>query len=135
MESPAFYHVERFHYQFFTDSSSRLVILEPAISDEDSIKCRLEMGKTAGASYQSLSYVWGDPVPHSKTISLNGQPFSVTASLYNALRNLRVITDDPSQSKAFWIDAICIDQKNDSECSEQVQKMASIYQSANRVVI
>ncbi|KAL5316594.1 hypothetical protein ACEPPN_015643 [Leptodophora sp. 'Broadleaf-Isolate-01'] len=137
METTLPSHVKRFIYQPFTDSSRqiRLVILEPALSDEDDITCRLEVGETLGASYQSLSYVWGDPVPHSRTISLNDQPFLVTTSLYNALRNLRMITDDPTQSKAFWIDAICIDQKNDGERSEQVQKMASIYQAANRVVI
>ncbi|KAH9208817.1 heterokaryon incompatibility protein-domain-containing protein [Leptodontidium sp. 2 PMI_412] len=137
METTLPSHVKRFIYQPFTDSSRqiRLVILEPALSDEDDITCRLEVGETLGALYQSLSYVWGDPVPHSRTISLNDQPFSVTTSLYNALRNLRMITDDPTQSKAFWIDAICIDQKNDGERSEQVQKMASIYQAANRVVI
>ncbi|PVH85934.1 hypothetical protein DL98DRAFT_408175 [Cadophora sp. DSE1049] len=137
MESASLPHVERFSYQPFTDSSKqiRLVIMEPALSDDDDIECRLEVGETLGASYQSLSYVWGDPVPHSKTISLNGQPFSVTTSLYNALRNLRIISDDRTQSKAFWIDAICIDQQNDGERSEQVQKMASIYQAANRVII
>jgi hypothetical protein len=137
MESSSPSEPKGFIYQPFTDSSReiRLVILEPALSDEDDISCRLQVGDTLGASYQSLSYVWGDPAPHSKAIYLNGQPFSVTASLYNALRNLRMITDDHNQSRAFWIDAICIDQNNDGERSEQVQKMASIYQAANRVVI
>lgn len=129
--------LKRFNYQPFTDSSTeiRLVIVEPALSDDDDIECRLEVRNTREARYQSLSYVWGDPVPHSKGISLNSQLFPVRSSLHNALRNLRIITEDRTQSKAFWIDAICIDQRNDEERSQQVQNMASTYRAANRVVI
>ena len=138
MDSTSLPHSKRFNYQLSADPSTqiRLVIVEPALSDDDDIECRLEVGNTLRVSYQSLSHLWADPVSHSKNISLNGQLFSVPSSLHSGLRNLRIITEDlTTQSKAFWIDAICIDQQNDEERSQQVQKMASIYRAANRVVI
>ena len=38
-------------------------------------------------------------------------------------------------SKLFWIDAICIDQKTNSEKNEQLPMMADIYRRASRVVV
>lgn len=61
----------------------------------------------------------------------NGAPFPVTKNLAVALRHLR-LRDAP---RTLWIDAICIDQKNIPEKSEQVAKMARIYSSSKRVVI
>lgn len=61
----------------------------------------------------------------------NGVPFPVTQNLGVALRHLR-LRDAP---RTLWIDAICIDQKNIPEKSEQVAKMAQIYSSSQRVVI
>ncbi|KAF4810289.1 Heterokaryon incompatibility protein 6, OR allele [Colletotrichum tropicale] len=40
----------------------------------------------------------------------------------------------PERHFNFWVDAICIDQQNDTERSDQVQLMGKIYQSASRVV-
>nr|XP_036582656.1 heterokaryon incompatibility protein [Colletotrichum truncatum]KAF6791447.1 heterokaryon incompatibility protein [Colletotrichum truncatum] len=40
----------------------------------------------------------------------------------------------PQEGFNFWIDAICIDQKNDAERSGQVQLMSEIYQSARHVI-
>ncbi|KAK0101309.1 hypothetical protein ONS95_006486 [Cadophora gregata] len=37
--------------------------------------------------------------------------------------------------RTFWIDAVCIDQSNMAERSEQVSKMRTIYHSANYVVV
>jgi hypothetical protein len=61
---------------------------------------------------------------------LNGYPFPVTGNLKAALLQLRL----PSSGRAVWIDAICIDQKNDPGRSHQVALMRKIYQLAVEVI-
>ena len=55
----------------------------------------------------------------------------IQANLMAALRHLR----QPSRSRTLWINAICINQKDNDEKSIQIQQMAIIYKSARRVVI
>jgi hypothetical protein len=57
--------------------------------------------------------------------------FPVTRNLEEALRLLRL----ESRNRTFWIDAICINQKDDVERSAQVAMMRSIYSSAFRTVV
>jgi hypothetical protein len=114
-------------------SEIRVVILEPALSEGDEIRCRLEV-TDLNTKYEALSYTWGDATKKSP-ISVNGSDFEVTTNLENALRNLRRKSNDASQIRKLWIDAICIDQGNNIERSEEVQRMSSIYESAEQVVI
>jgi hypothetical protein len=55
----------------------------------------------------------------------------VTTNLYAALLHLR----NSSLERIIWIDAICIDQKNDEERAQQIQLMAKIYSQASRVLV
>jgi hypothetical protein len=87
----------------------RLAILEPALSDDDEIRCQLHTVNIAEAKYESLSYAWGDESV-KVLIIFCGQPFMVTANLAYALRNLRFESSDPKKKRALWIDALCIDQ-------------------------
>lgn len=80
--------------------------------------------------YEALSYVWGDPNA-TKDIQVNGQSLPVTENLHNALHRLR----RPKESRILWIDAICIDQKNDLEKGHQVGLMSRIYTFASGIVI
>ena len=125
-----------FRYEQLKDLSTeiRLVILEPAESGYDEIKCRLEIIDIDDAVYEALSYSWGNAVTRVP-ISLNNQRFDVTPNLEGALRSLRRQSNDPSHIRKMWIDAICIDQHNNVERNSQVQRMNSIYMSANQVVI
>jgi hypothetical protein len=63
-------------------------------------------------------------------IQVDGCEFSVCRNLILALSHLR----DPSQPKTFWIDAICIDQKNIEEKNHQVSLMKEIYGRAYSVI-
>lgn len=40
-----------------------------------------------------------------------------------------------SQSRSLWVDAVCINQTDDPEKSEQVKRMGEIYASAKVVLI
>ena len=121
-----------FRYEQLKDPSTeiRLVILEPAESAYDEIKCRLEIIDIDDAVYEALSYSWGNAVTRAP-ISLNNQHFDVSPNLEGALCSLRRQSNDPSHIRKMWIDAICIDQHNNVERSSQVQRMNSIYMSAN----
>lgn len=72
--------------------------------------------------YEALSYVWGDPSV-TKAIKLDGISFQVTENLESALRHLR----HPSKDRVFWIDAICINQRDILERNTQVPLMSTIY--------
>jgi hypothetical protein len=95
-------------------------------------------------SYEALSYVWGTQsdeqcivVESTSKLSenLNRQSeyteLPVRTNLMAALRHLR----QPDASRMLWIDALCINQGDNSEKSTQVQRMPSIYTSAHRVVV
>lgn len=79
--------------------------------------------------YEAVSYAWGDP-DLCETIIITGQPMGVTRNAFEMLKNLRTI-----EHGHLWIDAICINQRDDVERSHQVQQMRGIYTSARRVVI
>jgi hypothetical protein len=77
--------------------------------------------------YIALSYTWGDST-HLESILVNGQTTDITISLYEALHELQ--SNEPIQ---IWVDAICINQNDDLEKSEQVKQMTEIYKAATSV--
>ena len=87
--------------------------------------------------YTALSYTWGSQYDPEKIYVIQAREpprqayLSVTRNLAVALRHLR----DSRRKKTFWIDAICINQANSAERSQQVQHMALIYCQARRVTI
>jgi hypothetical protein len=110
----------------------RLVTIVPG-QEKDLIQCTISTYKSGNCPrYQALSYTWGD-VAKKRPISLNGCTFFVTHNLEDALRSLRCSSS--TNQKPFWIDAICIDQKNHGEKKVQIQRMTSIYRDADQVVI
>jgi Heterokaryon incompatibility protein (HET) len=128
--------------------------------------------------YIALSYTWGDPFGHARTvivgnlglpseeqysaaqdtITLNGQSMKIRNNLYSFLQHARPDMDAPGSSGLysadlvenerelrcedpqsdtlgyFWVDAICIDQKNIAERNSQVARMAEIYEKLTKIV-
>lgn len=121
----------------------RLLVLEPGQRDQG-IECSLVSSAHFEQKYEAVSYVWGDPLPDceikisrhkawtggrgAKSLS---DSFYITLHLYEALRCLRY----PAEPRYLWIDAICIDQENTKEKSQQVRIMAEIYKRANEVLV
>jgi len=107
----------------------RLLLLPPG--DIFSYSCSLtHVSMDDDPEYEALSYVWGSEA-NPKIISLNGGHMPITRNLAEALDHLS-ISDRP---RKLWVDALCINQKDCSEKSQQIQKMKDIYARAKRVVV
>lgn len=81
--------------------------------------------------FEALSYVWGDPELNAGTIRVGDISFQTTHNLGAALRDLRSEHD----ARVLWIDAICINQQDVGEKTEQLLLMGHIYQRASGVVV
>jgi hypothetical protein len=114
-----------------TATSIRLLLLQPSIHAEQ-ISCSLLIlpELNLSATYIALSYRWGDANDMS-ILSCNGVPTPVTKNLYAALHQLR----DKTQTRIIWADAICINQNDNEERSQQVSIMRQIYSLASKVYI
>jgi hypothetical protein len=119
-------------YLFLERESSeiRILTLLPGSWDEE-IHCRLRKASLdLNPEYEALSYAWGDLL-HTKHIHLDGHTIEVTSNLEVALRYLR----RPSEELSLWVDALCIDQSDDSEKSHQVALMDKVYKQCSQVYI
>ncbi|KAJ4353554.1 uncharacterized protein N0V89_005284 [Didymosphaeria variabile] len=103
----------------------------PSLAKSALVNCTLEhVSLDENPKYQALSYVWGNPAL-TTPICVDGKVFQATFNLEAALRHLR----KEDASVTLWVDAVCIDQGNNVEKSDQVQRMGDIYRNASEVVI
>jgi hypothetical protein len=123
----------------------RLVTISaiPSPSNDSVVRCTLHVvNLNAGAKYYALSYTWGAPTEYGPLTTLgdrpecpilcNGKPLLVTANLHCFLLRARQLPG--LADKYFWIDAICVNQQDMRERSDQVSLMANIYSAAAVVV-
>lgn len=92
--------------------------------------------------YIALSYCWGNPhdtIPLLLTDSM--VPIYITRNLHLALEQMEGLLRSRSKARTaqfsslrIWVDAICIDQKNSQERTEQVRSMRQIYFKAEEVI-
>ena len=95
--------------------SIRLLSLAPSSSSKTIIRCTLLRASLAtSVKYIALSYTWGDLLQRL-VIEVNCCRFEVTRNLEAALRYLR----DGEDTLTFWIDAVCINQADHQERSQQ----------------
>ncbi|KAI1661974.1 HET-domain-containing protein [Daldinia decipiens] len=91
--------------------------------------------------FEALSYTWGSPKVKEKAVvrgeeearglkALRTQRLPIQANLQEAIRHLRY----EDRGRVMWIDALCINQDDLDERSEQVKRMGLIYTLAHRVV-
>ncbi|KAK5556008.1 hypothetical protein LTR46_005854 [Exophiala xenobiotica] len=82
--------------------------------------------------YVAISYTWGSAAAgDTREIRVNGRAFRVRVNLWNLLFHLR----QRGEARFLWIDALCIDQQNLEERNWHVQRMARIYDSAQKTVV
>lgn len=145
-------------YRPLEGSEIRLITLKRTGGSSDQpIEAQLYHAPLETAKYFALSYPWGTPGA-TRTILVNGIEFPVFESLFLALVNLQLRkgadlvdppmvdapareardagnTDDDEIPTAWWIDAICINQKSLAERTKQVSRMGLVYSMASKVVI
>ncbi|KAI0429274.1 heterokaryon incompatibility protein-domain-containing protein [Xylaria sp. FL1042] len=119
-----------FQYRPIQATEFRLVRLLPA--NMSMIKCEILHASLEAEpqtlKYIAVSYTWGDVDPNIK-IQVDGYPFYITPNLYGALKRLR----KQHRSVMVWVDALCINQRNKEEQSQQVALMTKIYGRAQSV--
>ncbi|KAK4148888.1 heterokaryon incompatibility protein-domain-containing protein [Chaetomidium leptoderma] len=81
-------------------------------------------------SFTALSYPWGDPQPR-KAIRCSGLQAEIGPSLHMALQHLRKAHLDIF----VWADALCINQEDIPERTQQVRIMSEIYAAASTTAI
>jgi hypothetical protein len=81
-------------------------------------------------NYEALSYAWGSESV-SNDIEVNGTCCKVTRNLHDALSHVR----RPDAETVIWVDALCIDQSNAKEKTQQVTLMGEIYAQCTQVLI
>lgn len=125
---------ETYEYRKLSQEQFRLVMLFPPANGNPSaiiqchiLNCSLRIPEYR---YTAVSYAWGD-VGDSTEILVDHVKMSVLSSLDGALRALRHL----DKEVFVWADAICIDQANFSERSEQVKLMPQIYRKASSVAV
>ncbi|KAL5313089.1 hypothetical protein ACEPPN_019516 [Leptodophora sp. 'Broadleaf-Isolate-01'] len=97
------------------------------------LECSLKSNEiTDSLEFYALSYVWGSDIT-SRTIRCNSKDLPVTESLHEALTALQ-----PSlagDTCPIWVDAICINQRDDAEKEREVAHMDDIYRRAKSGLI
>lgn len=125
-----------FRYVPLPDNRQYFRILEllPGTIQEP-LRCRLRIEKLCTPPhYEAISYVWrvsndGDDYA---TIQCDGQiePLVISTNLEHALKSVRY----PGTTRLLWADAVCINQRDLTEKTEQVQHMGTIFASASQVI-
>jgi hypothetical protein len=85
--------------------------------------------------YEAVSYTWADEfgvTKHSGNLFIKSRDggMNITSNCEAMLRKFR----DERHQRILWVDAICVDQSNMLERSEQVQLMTCIYKQASNVL-
>lgn len=118
-----------------TERSIRVAEIYPSFCYRAEVKCRLreislDQDDADCIPFEALSYVWGSSSGRTP-IWCDGKLLFVTHNCDLALRRLR----RRSSRRIVWIDALCINQEDDWERSQQVSIMGSIYGTANRTIV
>jgi hypothetical protein len=82
--------------------------------------------------FDALSYVWGSQ-DETFLLSLDEKFLRVHHNLYAALPYLVNRGKQGTCMRPIWIDAICINQEDEEEKSEQIASMHRIYRQAEKV--
>lgn len=109
----------------------RVLVLHPGEKGSP-IKCSLQHSslRSKRSGFEALSYVWGNPTVTNE-ISCDNRKKAVGKNLYDALERLRL----PEEDRVLWVDALCINQGDNKEKTQQVRIMGEIYTRARRVLI
>ncbi|OCK74940.1 HET-domain-containing protein, partial [Lepidopterella palustris CBS 459.81] len=88
--------------------------------------------ETTTVGYEALSYHWGDSEVRQTIYCYDSANYiKITPNLHSALRRFR----DRHVGRILWVDAVCINQGDRNEKSDQIPLMQEIFANARRVLI
>jgi heterokaryon incompatibility protein (HET) len=125
----------KYSYSKLSATNIRLLRLLPKERDPTKLRCELFdypifSSDRLSHLYEAVSYVWGHK-NNLQSIIIDDYSLDVTQNLYKLLLRLR----DNSLPRIIWVDAVCINQKNEKEKESQIRLMAEIYAKASRVIV
>jgi hypothetical protein len=125
----------RYHYAPLNENAKEIRLLT-LLPGEFHSEIEIRLHKTILAAenipeFEALSYTWGSTEnPVNIKVGSSGN-ILVTQNLAIALPHLRYV----NVPRVLWIDAICVNQQNLQERSEQVQRMSDVYRLAQKAIV
>ncbi|KAI7769715.1 hypothetical protein LZL87_003205 [Fusarium oxysporum] len=117
------------YHRISPTTQTRILTLQHGIGN-DEIVCTLGPVNRDGAKYHALSYEWGEESKDEPDITVNDRKVQIRRNLFNALRSIR----KPTEDLQLWVDAICINQSDVEEKSQQVAMMGETFTKAVGVI-
>lgn len=116
----------------------RVLVFDPVhdVNDTAPLSCTLSTMSLMVESiepYAAISYTWGDNSARAEIV-INMIRVTIPYNTELALRYLHDESTGPGQRNLIWIDAICIDQSNNGERSDQVGIMSEVFARAHKVL-
>jgi hypothetical protein len=113
-------------------SQIRLLHVHPSKWMDADITCHLSVESLDNPDlvYETLSYVWGKSY-HNHFLRVGNVSVPVTNNLWHAMKQFRYNDIE----RIIWVDAVCINQSDIQERSDQVSKMGKIYSRCASVEI
>ncbi|KAF2256141.1 HET-domain-containing protein, partial [Trematosphaeria pertusa] len=120
------------------DDGLRILILEPALNFSDPLRARMIHRRlrddvieleSPDPPYHAVSYTWGVP-SYTEDLICDGRILKITPNVESVLRHLQ-----KNKERYLWIDALCINQRDDAEKARQVARMGGIFGRADKVQV
>jgi hypothetical protein len=120
------------------DPSLRQIRLLRVKPDPSELSAALEtVSLDDGPKYTALSYTWGKEVSKGEGITLSGPEqvgrLPITKNLQIVLEHL--CADGGDEPITLWVDALCINQADMAEKSNQITLMKDVYSKAEETCI
>ncbi len=125
---------DRYDYSRLAPGQFRLIKLLPGQENDRLTGGLITVDPTNAPQYVGLSYVWGPPGEEGQdqpSILLDNVAIELRPNLASAMHTLRRLHQDTH----IWIDALCINQEDNTEKSTQIPLMADIYRLSDSVAI
>ncbi|CZR65100.1 uncharacterized protein PAC_15000 [Phialocephala subalpina] len=127
------------HYPYrpldFDTHEFRLLTFNLGEHDSGWVPCSVEHASLIDPPpYIALSYCWGDPT-NTTEMRIGDVGILITENLNSALIEvLTLMRDRGEHNVRIWADAVCINQEDGQERSQQVRNMRQIYSKAIEVI-
>ncbi|KAN0121899.1 HET domain containing protein [Hyaloscypha variabilis] len=121
---------QSYQYSLLPDPKTYIRLLKLSAEVEEIVGSLEAFPVSEAPEFCALSYAWGDDPPSSVFICESAR-LPVTEHLFSGMKRVRNCNPTPW----IWIDAICINQKDDEEKADQIPLMEKIYSRAQHVLV